>query len=567
MDFKKAIIFASLALPMSTMAADITLQANQIGYPAQSVKQAMICNSNVSEYSIVDAKSGTVVYKDSLPKAKSWRTSGDNITWADFTKFSIPGEYKLKIGSKESAPFKVQKDGRIYDEVLAQTIKGFYFWRCSTPIESKFAKFNGVDYARKAGHMDDKVTVYTTAKGAKVKLDAHGGWYDAGDYGKYVVNGAISLHTLLTAYQLNPKYFDNQNLNIPESGNHTADILDECMVELKWMLSMQDEADGSVYNKVTTLLFPDMIMPADDKKERFLIGKTADCAYDFAATMALASRVYKGNTDYPDFSDKALAAAKRAYDWAASQRRYVMFQNPSDCNTGSYASSEVKDEQFWAASEMLISTGDAKYASVLKFNQYFAVPFWGEVSTLGLISMMLNEDALQGKVDVKTVENKYKELADDLLSIYNESAGRIPLREYFWGSNGQVANSGMVLAMASKVLNSEKYMAAAQYCLDYILGANATGYCFVTGFGTKSPINIHDRRSMADGINTPIPGYLVGGPSLDATSDCGNSAYPSVKYAAKAYLDMSCSYSTNEVAINWNAPLVSLLSQIVNAYK
>lgn len=566
MDLKKNIILAALSMPVCSMAADIALQTNQIGYPAQSVKQAMICNSKVSEYSIVDAKTGTVVYKDSLPKAKSWRASGDNITWADFTKFSIPGEYKLKIGANESAPFKVHKNGHVYDDVLTQSIKGFYYWRCSTPIESKFAKFNGNDFSRKAGHPDDKVTVYSNAKGAKVHRDAHGGWYDAGDYGKYTVNAAITLHSLLTAYQLNPQYFDQLDLNIPESGNHTADILDECMYELKWMLSMQDESDGGVFNKVTTLQFPDMIMPADDKKERFLIGKTADCACDFAATMALASRIYKGNTDYPDFSDKALAAAKRAYDWATS-RRYVMFQNPSDCNTGSYASSEMKDEQFWAASELLICTGDSKYVTPLKFNQYFTVPFWGDVNTLGLISMMLNENALQGKVDVNTVEKKFKELADDLLSIYNESAGRVPMREYYWGSNGQVANSGMVLAIASKRLNSEKYLSAAQYCLDYVLGANATGYCFVTGFGSKSPNNIHDRRSMADGISAPIPGYLVGGPSLDQTSDCGNSAYPTVKYPAKAYLDMTCSYSTNEIAINWNAPLVSLISQIVNAYK
>ena len=92
MDLKKSIFLASLAMPVCSMAADVTLQANQIGYPAQAVKQAMICNSTVSEYSIVDAKSGTVVYKDSLPKAKSWRASGDNVTWADFTKFSIRGE-------------------------------------------------------------------------------------------------------------------------------------------------------------------------------------------------------------------------------------------------------------------------------------------------------------------------------------------------------------------------------------------------------------------------------------------------------------------------------------------
>ena len=70
----------------------------------------------------------------------------------------------------------MQKDGHVYDELLSQTIKGFYFWRCSTPIESKFAKFKGIDYSRKAGHPDDKVTIYTNAKGTKVHRNAQGGW-------------------------------------------------------------------------------------------------------------------------------------------------------------------------------------------------------------------------------------------------------------------------------------------------------------------------------------------------------------------------------------------------------
>ena len=87
---------------------------------------------------------------------------------------------------------------------------------------------------------------------------------------------------------------------------------------------------------------------------------------------------------------------------------------------------------------------------------------------------------------------------------------------------------------------------------------------------------IHDRRSTGDGIAVPVPGLLAGGPTLDAIRDCDTyvynydhpkSEYPTREYPARAYNDEICSYSTNEVAINWNAPLVSLISQIANAYK
>jgi endoglucanase len=79
----------------------------------------------------------------------------------------------------------------------------------------------------------------------------------------------------------------------------------------------------------------------------------------------------------------------------------------------------------------------------------------------------------------------------------------------------------------------------------------------VTGFGSRSPKNIHHRPSAADGITEPVPGYLAGGPNLSVKTDC-NVNIPRSKYPASSYLDMECSYSTNEIVINWNAPLIFL---------
>ena len=106
--------------------------------------------------------------------------------------------------------------------------------------------------------------------------------------------------------------------------------------------------------------------------------------------------------------------------------------------------------------------------------------------------------------------------------------------------------------MAYRISGDKKFLNAADACAGYILGANLTGYCFITGLGSNYPMHVHERRSSADGVKEPVPGMVIGGPSLQATNDCGKSSYPS-SYPALSYIDDECSYSTNETAINWNA--------------
>jgi endoglucanase len=75
-------------------------------------------------------------------------------------------------------------------------------------------------------------------------------------------------------------------------------------------------------------------------------------------------------------------------------------------------------------------------------------------------------------------------------------------------------------------------------------------------------MNVHHRISGADGIKEPIPGMMVGGPNNHNLDDCGTDAYKQSDRAALAYLDKQCSYSTNEVAINWNASLAYVVCSI-----
>lgn len=573
MKHRLSIIILSIltSLVCSELMSQNFIYVNQVGYPAYSTKQALVANLTEKTFFVKDAVSHNDIMKGTVSTGKFWRESNETVSWADFSNLKTPGKYFIKIGSDKSETFEIKEDGKIYDDLLTSTIKGFYFWRSGMEIKPPYSVMNGTDFARKAGHNDSIVYLHASLTSAKRPADTElcspGGWYDSGDFGKYTTNAAITLHTLLTSYLTEKKQYDTLSFNIPESDNATPDILDEAMYELKWLLTMQDPYDGGVYNKVTALRFPGFIMPADDKDDRYMIGKSMDCAYNYAAIMALAARVYEGNPDYPDFSEKAKKAAINAFKFASRLTEYHPFVNPADCNTGTYDSESVDDERFWASCEMLILTGDKQYADNINLFQIFNVPYWGDVASLGLISLMINRDAVANTLDVNVIEKRFKALADNLLAMYKYQTGKVPMREFVWGSNGQVANSGMILALGKKLLKADKYVEAAQYCLDYILGCNSTGYCFVTGFGTLSPHFIHDRRCASDGIEVPIPGYIVGGPNVKQTTDCGRSMYPTNRYAARAYLDEECSYSTNEIAINWNAPLVFLTAFIRGEYK
>jgi endoglucanase len=126
--------------------------------------------------------------------------------------------------------------------------------------------------------------------------------------------------------------------------------------------------------------------------------------------------------------------------------------------------------------------------------------------------------------------------------------------DFVWGSNANAANQGILLLYAYRLTGQKAYLDAALANADYLLGRNATGYCFVTGFGSKSPMRPHHRQSVADGITEPVPGLLVGGPNPFRQDQC---AYQYIDRET-AFTDDDCSYASNEIAINWNAPAAYL---------
>jgi len=543
------------------------IKADQIGYEVNSAKIAIIpADSTSDKFEIYDLNKQAVVYTGVTGDPETWEFSGTKVKKADFSDFNTEGLYILQCeGAQDSYAFAIGRD--IYDDLANKAMKTYYYAR----VGEEITKEHGGAYARPAAHPDDKIKVHKSAVGPKRKeneiISSPGGWYDAGDYGKYIVNSSITVWEILNAIELYPQYAKKQNLNIPESNNALPDILDETLVNLRWMLTMQDPNDGGVYHKLTALGFNGMIMPHEDKDERYVIGKSTTAALDFAATCAKAYRVLEPyKADLPGFRDTLLKAAEDAFKWAKKNPEQPFAKNPEGVFTGQYDDVTIRDEFTWAALEMYLTTGEKKYLKQITEEDFaFKTPAWDSTTALGVASVLNRPDNSE-KFEpefYKFMKDGFIELANQYLRSYERSGYATPLASFPWGSNSVAANQGLVLITAYRVTGNTKYLEAAQADLHYILGRNPLDYCYVTGFGSNPVKNPHDRRSVADGVKNPVPGYLAGGPNATGGHDVPDSLY---KYSTPAmrYVDDSRSYTTNEIAINWNSALVFLVYAIEN---
>lgn len=571
---KYLVIAACCLLHITANAQSLSndIRINQLGYYLFAPKLGIVTgNVTANQFYIVTAAGADTVYKGSLGNVMQSRNSSLTTRVADFTAFQKEGIYKIAIpGLPLSYLFSIHNNAQ--HEVAVQSLKGFYYQRVSMALEPAFAG----KWARAAGHPDNIVFIHPAAVSEKrpagKTIATPGGWYDAGDYNKYIVNAGITMGTLLAAYEDFPVYFDTLNTNIPESRDAVPDIINEALYNLRWMLTMQDPFDGGVYNKCTNAVFDGMVMPGVTKLPRYAVPKGTAAALDFAAVMAQCSRITKKmGKQLPGLSDSCLKAAKKAWQWASENPSMPYDQAAMNkayepkITTGAYGDHEFADEWFWAATELYVTTKDRKYHTVVmeRASDSMALPSWGNVRMLGFYTLLRNRPAVAKDVDAITgISARLLAFADALLAPVKENAFQTVMgrtrRDFNWGSNSNAANQGIALINAYFITKDKKYIDGALTNLDYILGRNATGYCFVTGLGTRSTMHPHHRPSVADGITEPVPGLLAGGPNPAMQDRC---RYEFTE-PETAYSDTDCSYASNEIAINWNAPLVYLANAI-----
>jgi len=263
-----------------------------------------------------------------------------------------------------------------------------------------------------------------------------------------------------------------------------------------------------------------------------------------------------------------LSDAERAWTWSVEHPEEY-YSNPPDISTGAYGDNDLKEEFFWAAAELYVTTQGQEYYQYIS-DKLDRLTFRIEESwrnyqdNVGYYSL-LNPDSPLSQKEKKIIATRLTELADSLSVVLKDHPYRIPIDHFVWGSNSDVLNLAIIFAMAHQYTGEDTYLHMAIETVDYIFGKNATSYSFLTGIGDKAPMNIHHRPSGADGIPEPVPGFVVGGPN-GRHQDAGSLKQQGISYPypepARAYLDVTGSYASNEVCLNWNAPLVFILQYL-----
>ncbi|WFE39551.1 glycoside hydrolase family 9 protein [Micromonospora sp. WMMD998] len=561
------------------------VRVNQVGYLPGGPKHATVVTDATDPlpWQLTSAAGAVVASGKTTPRGED-AASAQNVQTVDFSAYRKPGTgYTLTVDGETSHPFDIS--GTLYDRLRADSMQFFYAQRSGIAIDGDLI---GDEYARPAGHLDvapnkGDTDVPCQPGVCDYTLDVRGGWYDAGDHGKYVVNGGIATYQLLNSFERTKTAetadggaaLGDSTLRVPERGNDVPDVLDEARWELDFLMRMQVPAGkplaGMVHHKIHDKNWTGLpLAPQDDAEVRELHPPSTAATLNLAAVAAQCARLFAPYD--AAFAARCGEAAKTAY--AAAKAHPAIYASATDgTGGGAYDDTNVTDEFYWAAAELWLTTGDKAYladvtgsplhtADVFTPNGAFG---WQSVAALGRLDLATVPNTLPAAEKTR-IRASVTAAADQYLATIRDQAYGLPLPgtadAYVWGSNSNMVNNTIVLATAFDLSRNAKYRDGALQAADYLFGRNALNMSYVTGWGEQNAHNQHSRifgNQLNPDLPNPPDGSLAGGPNA-ALQD----PYAANLLAGCApmfcYVDNINSYATNEVAINWNSALAWLAS-------
>ncbi len=535
-------ILALLVLCSNSIWAQ-SIHLNSLGFLPQSAKKASIVGETKS-FVIKQADNQAVVFRGTVSTPVFQKDVNQNVGLADFSSFSKSGKYYLETPEGvKSVVFEISP--KVYNQAFYTSMRGFYLWRCGTAVEGTY---NGRLYSHAPCHMDDG---YEDFQGKPdQRRNGTGGWHDAGDYGKYVVNAGVTVGMMFMAWDQFQNNLKKFSLDLPETATGLPDFLKELKWETDWLLTMQyTDGSGKVSHKLTRKNFEPFCKPEEDKEKRYFTDWSSAAVADFVAMMAQASRYFEPYDKA--YSQKCLAAAKLSYQFLKENPAEKGFVQ-GEFQTGGYQTDD-KDDRLWAAAEMWETTGNAEFLKDFERQaslENFKIDEdwdWGDVSNLGMFEYVLSAKSGKNPEILKKISTNIIEVANLIaFKAASDVYGR-PLSRYYWGCNGTIARQVLNLQVAHKLSPKKVYTQTSLDAIAHIFGRNYYNRSYVTGLGINPAMNPHDRRSGSDNETEPWPGYIVGG-----------------GHSATGWNDIQDDYRTNEIAINWQAALVYALAGFVS---
>lgn len=577
---------------------DHKIRVNQLGYFVNLPKDALSVDS-CNTFTIKTFSTNSAVYTGKCQKLGIYPQTHpavcdyerDTIWRLDFTNYNIPGQYYLETDNGNiSYPFVI--GGDVYSLLKKDVFRFFYFQRCGQPLSSSLWG----NLARPTCHSQDtNASMVDTSFNFLRYKNVSGGWHDAGDYVKYTFNNAITTVFLAKSYLENPLAFSD-NEDIPESGNGIPDIVDELALNAQFLFKMQDTNNtspdfGGVYSKVSTQQWDVYALPHVETTTRYLTPPTTISTAGFIAAMCHLYRVFISVPTYRYLAEACSIAAFRGWNYLMShfQSELDSVNNPKGgfIKTATYDWYPDIDERIWAAAELyrtfqniganMYFISNYKHCnSIFLDNDFYShyqtssscitMRYHQHYAWLGFLSYMeaQNPDRL-----VKSDLNQWLySQADTISNRINNDYFSFSLRT--WGDNYALLYNAMILKKMFDITANPIYLISLNKNIDYLLGKNITGYSFITGHGSKTPVYLNHLQTRNDSYSDIPYGALVGGvsataiapPPLPVKFDYGDPStyyFDTCTIHAKRYLDFPMYPFRNEPAINYNAVLLYAL--------
>ena len=516
-------------------------KVDQVGYLPDAAKLfSIVASTSIAAGTPFEIRnaSGGAVAAGTLGQTLFDETAvaGEQVLRGDFSSLQTPGTYQVSVGAQVSAPFSVATD--VYRSLYRDAARTFYLIRSGVAINDAET---GIAHA--ASHTADALL----ADQPGVQRDLTGGWYNAGDVGKWTHMAAQSSTFMMLLHELRGSTVSGIDLGIPESTNAVPDLLDQARWGLEWLLKMQSP-DGSVYHKVDseyggTQHFCFGYTPDRDPWTRYASDTSSIDAGNFVAVMLQASRVF-ANVD-ASFASKCRQASDSAWTWLQA--------NPNIAQADpAYPDSSTVEENLWALAERAATTGGADLMT--RAQEGIAAQTWLDLGlmtpeifgyfSLARLSGVPNDVAALAKQQIVN-------MATSLLAFAANGYGvALTGTDYIWESNEKVWDHAAIFIFAWELTRDPRFRNAALAQLDYTLGVNSLNRSFVVGHGQNT--TQHPYHWAYASLGKALPGWASGG--ANGTLSAGiDSALAAMQRRgtppAKCFLDMGApggSWASNE---------------------
>lgn len=586
------------------------IHVDQFGYTPKETKVAVLSNPVVGYnsslvytppgfpemflYNVATGLTDFTYWIDAWKNGDVHMPSGDQGWWVDFSIEEKPGLYYLDDDQgNRSAEFTISTNP--YVDVMKAAGRAFYYNRCGFAKEVPFADprwSDELDFQQEA-----QCRSINDPLNQSLWKDLRGGWYDAGDYNKYVTFAHRAVHDLLWAWEENPQAFSDE-WNIPESKNSFPDLLDELKWELDWLLSMI-EADGSVHIKMGSANFSENVLspPSLNQDPRYFGSVCTSSTIAMASMLAHAAVVYRQIEGWEGYGSILGVKAQACFNHVLPAFEANSLE--TDCDDGSIVAGDAdwNETTQWnaaitAAVHLYDLTGETSYHEFFLDHYANAEPlggFWGPYY-MELNSALLHYTTLWG-ADPDATAAILGSFSAAVTNNWNDFYGStdselyhagMPDWSYHWGSNLPMASYGtlnlLAVQYAVNPVSAGQYIQRAADHVHYFHGVNPLGMVMLSNMveiGGDFGVNQIYHTWFADGTDWdhaidspygPPPGYVTGGPNKDFSVT--TISPPSGQPHMKSYLDFNTGWPDNsweitEPAIYSQAGYIRLLAEFV----